>query len=142
MQYGVIFNEIDKNKTTPLGYWSSILDINQGGKKIIWLLGVLDQLFNSQNLMQDLNEQLVGKSRCWGPYGAGHPDTWTSNNPMLFILNARNIQGKTLLHIAADTNDIKDINILLEFNHGYLESKLNARYITSMIMQMIISLYQ
>ncbi|XP_031634299.1 uncharacterized protein LOC116347724 isoform X1 [Contarinia nasturtii] len=132
LQFGAFFDKTDRNDRTPSMLRNS--KHKSSSDKIVWLLDVLNVLFSSQNLMQDLNNQLLKCSmnhdiHKWGPYGSGRADAYDGNNPMLFILNARNAAGKTLLHIAAETNDEQAIKILLKHNHDYLERrKESLRY--------------
>jgi ankyrin repeat protein len=87
--------------------------------KIYWLHKVLDKLFNSQNLSHDLEEHVLSGN----PYRSGQ-DGYTAA-PIYIIIIARNVQKKTLLHIASQTNDEKAVDILFEFNHDYLERNLD-----------------
>lgn len=122
LQYGAIFDQKCSKGNTPRMLCNNLRD---NVKKIIWLFDVLAVLFRSQHLMKDLNEKLLEQYNDWGPYGKGYSDAWDGDNPTLFILNARNITGKTLLHVASDTNndDAGAIRKLLEFNRDYLKRR-------------------
>lgn len=115
LQYGAIFDKKDSNNSTPY----NLLSESDVDYKIIWLLNVLNKLFSSQDLMQDLNTELLKLEL----HGRDYPQAMYGANLMLFILNARNAQEKTLLHIAAETNDHQALNILFQYNDDYLKLK-------------------
>lgn len=123
LQYGAYFDQKDSNNKTPLDFLCGLKN-----NKIVWLLMTLYKLFNSENLMQALKEKLIEKLdgqrlKDWGPYGTGHPDAWDGDNPMLFILNVRNANGRGLFHVAAEKNDESAIYELLKLNLDYVKRK-------------------
>ncbi|XP_058456851.1 ankyrin-1-like [Malaya genurostris] len=123
LQYGAMYDARDKNGKTPLDLLH--LPVVLAENRIDWiepirideLLNMIDSLFHSKNLMQDVKDKLL-KERKLG--GLWHPDVYDSKNPMIFILNARNAQGRTLLHVGADLNDFAAIECLLKFNQDYV----------------------
>lgn len=95
--------------------------------KSTWLINALKALFESKNLMNDLKKYLVNTDQScmdWGPYGTGHPDVWEHNNPTVHLLNARNMKGKHILHVAADLNDFEALNLLLDLDDCCIQRKL------------------
>ncbi|XP_058455291.1 uncharacterized protein LOC131432792 [Malaya genurostris] len=116
LQYGAMYDATDKSSKTPMDLLKSRFDFFLS-RQTIDLLSLIDSLFRSKNLMQDLDDKLLNE-RNFG--GLWHPDVYDPLNPMIFILNARNAQGSTLLHVGADLNDSEAIKCLLKFNRDYL----------------------
>ncbi|XP_058449295.1 ankyrin-1-like, partial [Malaya genurostris] len=111
LQYGAMYDARDRNGKTPLDLFGNVLEFD-------YLFNVIDSLLNSKNLMQDLKNKLLKDKQHGGEWDS---HAFDSGNPMIFIINARNAQGKTLLHVGADQNDFEAIKCLFEFNQDYLK---------------------
>ncbi len=119
LQYGAMYNVVDLNGKTPRNLLENPNLLNERSKKIVWLLDTLDQLFNSKNLIQDLNDKLLSDTQ----HGTQYSDASDTHNPTLFILNAQDNKNNALLHLATDKNDQQALIALLKANQDYLKEK-------------------
>ncbi|XP_058453811.1 serine/threonine-protein phosphatase 6 regulatory ankyrin repeat subunit A-like [Malaya genurostris] len=134
LQYGAMYDARDKKGKTPLDSFKKKFDQSKS-IQIDELLKMIDSLFHSKNLIQDLEDKwliernddarnpLLSTEKWLTERDNGRrwdSDVSDARNPMVFILNARNAQGRTLLHVGADQNDFEAIKCLFEFNQDYL----------------------
>ncbi|WP_254229453.1 ankyrin repeat domain-containing protein [Wolbachia pipientis] len=130
LQRGTRYDVLDNNQKAAL----DLLKENNSlfSRKSIWLLQLIDELFRSQNLIQDLQVKLLkerNEVKRIGPYGMWYPDVYDQDNPMQFILNARSLKRGTLLHVAANSGDLEALKCLLKFDQEYLKLKFKGEFL-------------
>jgi len=117
LQSGAVFDAVDSNGLQPRNVAKDPCSK--------WLLELLETLFQSSQLMLDIQENLLKTAdtnmvESTGPYYSWYPDVFDRMNPIQFILNTKNSKAQTLLHVAAKTRDAAAANCLVEFNRNYL----------------------
>ncbi|XP_018025047.2 ankyrin-3-like [Hyalella azteca] len=109
-QFGAIYDKADKSLIKPVDLCKY--------QEFSMMFDELDKLFNSQDLDKSFNALDPANWLGWT-----FKDAWDPGNPMLFMLNVRNHDGKSLLHIAAIINDCNALKTLLSYNDAYLQRK-------------------
>lgn len=112
-----MYNKADKSNKKPVALSKNT--------DVLLIFNTLDKLFGSQYLDTSLKELYSQRRTSNWPKWCHHY-ACDSNNPMLYLLNVRNHEEKTLLHIAANTKSFSALDNLLKFNQEYLKRRAES----------------